>query len=161
MLPCICTPTALFWMLWPLAAASGNPPLKQRISSGQARPDPFVMTVRWRRALNTEKERVCFQRNFLTSGTVGSPLLENDHSAHWDSGTDWCSSLEKDRPWSSSWCTALASLWRLAYFLSFSAGLVGGSDWSPVKGPGGSGQTSPGVHLDSLKPCPLHSGRSV
>ena len=157
----ICKPTELFWMLWPLAAATEIPPLKQRISSGRTHRDLFATTVEWRLALTTERERVCFQRRSLISGNVGSPPLESCHWAHSDSGTDWCFSLEKDCRWSSSWCNAPAWCWPEVHFLSLSAGLGEESDWSPVKGPSGSGWTSLGVHLDSVKICPLLSGRSV
>ena len=105
----ISEPTEMFWRLWPLAAASEEPPLKQSISSGQTRPAPLLMSVRWRPELTTEQGREILWRDFLMSGTVGSPPLENGRSAHSDSGTDWCFSLERDLHLSSPWCNWLFS----------------------------------------------------
>ena len=153
--------TELCWRLRPLARASEAPPLNQSISSGQTHLDLFLMTVRWRPEQTTEQETVHLWRDFLISGTVGSPPLENHHSVHSDSGTDWCFSLETDSHWSSSWCSQLFPGWFVSNFLSVSPDLVGDFDWSAVKDPGGSGGTSPGVHLDSVRPRPQHSGRDV
>ena len=154
----ISEPTEMFWRLWPPAAASEDRPLKQSISSGQTRPDPLLMTVRWRPELTTEQGRDLLWRDFLMSGTVGSPPLENGRSAHSDSGTDWCFSLERDLHLSSPWCNWLYPDWSVSYFLSVPADLVGESDWSPRRAPGGSGGTSPGVRSHSVRPCPQHSG---
>ena len=151
--------TEMFWRLWPLAAASEDPPLKQSIPSGQTRPAPLLMTARWRPELTTEQGRDILWRDVLMSGTVGSPPLENGRSAHSDSGTDWCFSLERDLHLASSWCKTLFPDWSVSYFLSVPADLVGESDWSPERGQGGSGGTSPGVRSHSVRPCPQHSGR--
>ena len=117
------------------------------------------MSVRWRPELTTDQGREMLWRDFLMSGTVGSPPLENGRSAHSDSGTDWCFSLERDLHLSSPWCSWLFSDWSVSYCLSVPVGLVGESDWSPERGPGGSGGTSPGVRSHSVRPCPQHSGR--
>ena len=153
-------PTELCWRLWPLAAASREPLLKQSISSGQTHLDLFLMTVRWRPELTTEQETVRMLGDFLISGTVGSPPLENHHSVHSGSGTDWCFSL-RDSPWLWLWCNWLSSSWSVSSFLSVSADLLGDSDWSAVKDSRGSGGTSPGVHLDSVRLCSQHSDKSV
>ena len=96
LIPVTSEPTEMFWRLWPLAAASEDPPLNHSIPSCQTFPAPLLMSEGWRPELPVEQEREIFGGHLLMSGTVGSPSLENGRSAHSDSGTDWCFSLERD-----------------------------------------------------------------